>query len=244
MRRAEAIVKPIKDKNTPDPGSLTLLIGTASDIKLLRQQLTSSEEKAHRLFISRFYSYLEKNIRLSLTGPIVGAPYAVMVLETLIAWGARRFVFWGWCGAISSEVAVGDIIVPTAAYVDEGTSLHYGVQAGSFSQANDQITTMIANELNNCDADYHHGTVWSTDAIFRETKEKVIRHQSNGILAVEMELSALFSVATYRQVEIGAILVVSDELSTLQWRPGFKDEQFIQARFKLCEVIKQICRKA
>ncbi len=244
MRRAEAIIKPIKGKNTPDPGSLNLLICTASDIKLLRQQAASFPLKTHRLFISKFYSYLENNKRLAMAGPIIGAPYAVMVLETLIAWGARRFIFWGWCGAISSEVAIGDIIVPTAAYVDEGTSLHYGVQSGSFSHADNQLTTIISAALKNCGADFHHGPVWSTDAIFRETKEKVISHQSNGILAVEMELSALFSVATYRQVEIGGILVVSDELASLQWRPGFKDERFRQARFKLCEVVKQICQNA
>ena len=61
----------------------------------------------------------------SITGPFIGAPYAAMLLETLIAWGARRIIFLGWCGAVAEEVKIGDIILPTAALIDEGTSGHY-----------------------------------------------------------------------------------------------------------------------
>jgi purine-nucleoside phosphorylase len=42
-----------------------------------------------------------------------------------------------------------------------------------------------------------------------------------GILTVEMELSALFMVAKYRCVELGAILTVSDSLAELKWKPKF-----------------------
>ena len=60
----------------------------------------------------------------------------------------------------------------------------------------------------------------------RETREKVERYQKEGVLAVEMEISALFTVAKFRGAELGAMPVVSDELATFKWRPGFKMEEF------------------
>jgi purine-nucleoside phosphorylase len=56
-----------------------------------------------------------------------------------------------------------------------------------------------------------------------------------------MELSALYSVAQFRQVALVGILVVSDELSSLDWRPGFKDERFVQGRRTVCRVVAELC---
>ena len=55
-----------------------------------------------------------------------------------------------------------------------------------------------------------------------------------------MEVSALWSVARFRGVDLGAILVVSDELSTGSWRPGFKQERFVRARQDACQVVKDV----
>jgi hypothetical protein len=57
-----------------------------------------------------------------------------------------------------------------------------------------------------------------------------------------MELSALCSVAHFRGVALAGILVVSDELSSLDWRPGFKDERFVQGRRIVCRVVKELCQ--
>ena len=67
------------------------------------------------------------------------------------------------------------------------------------------------------------GEIWTTDAIYRETPEKVRKYRKKGILAVEMEISALLTVAAYRSVSLTGLLVVSDELFDLKWRPGFSD---------------------
>jgi uridine phosphorylase len=180
---------------------------------------------------------------VSFVGPIIGAPYAVMLFETLIAWGARSFIFFGWCGAISPDVKIGDILIPTSAVVDEGTSIHYLQPRESVVHPSPATTGLIKTILSDRDIAFHEGRIWSTDAIFRETPDKVSHYQSSGVVAVEMELSALFSVGRFRNVDVGGILVVSDELSTLKWHPGFKDERFKQGRKSACEVIRQICQQ-
>jgi purine-nucleoside phosphorylase len=100
----------------------------------------------------------------------------------------------------------------------------------------------IKQALKNNRLNYHEGVVWSTDAVYRETRAEVERHQEKGVLAVEMETSALFTVARFRNVEVGAILVVSDDLSSFKWQPGFKDSHFKQGREAACSLIKDLCQ--
>ena len=243
MTANEAIVNPIKGRNAPDPGSLALLIGTLGDFNRLRDVMKLPASQARPLFISRMHPQTERLPDVSLTGPIVGAPYAVMILETLVAWGARKLIFFGWCGAVSPEVKIGDILIPSAALIDEGTSKHYSDGNISLSRPSAGITTGLKSALNAKAVNYKEGPVWSTDAIFRETKDKVRHYRNQGALAVEMELSALFTAAKFRGIDIGGILVVSDELSSLQWRPGFKEEQFKQARETVCTLLQMIAHK-
>ena len=62
---------------------------------------------------------------ITLAGPAPGAPYAVMVLEKLIALGVQTVVALGWCGSLKPEVRIGDLIIPESAHSEEGTSGHY-----------------------------------------------------------------------------------------------------------------------
>jgi purine-nucleoside phosphorylase len=100
----------------------------------------------------------------------------------------------------------------------------------------------IADALKQAGATAKKGTVWSTDAVFRETPSKVLRFRKRGAVAVEMEASALFSVGRFRKVKVGALLVVSDDLSEATWRHGFRDPEFAEGRQTLCKGIAALCR--
>ena len=242
MQKNEAIVNPAKPKNAPDLGPVAVMAATRTDLFSLCGLLNFDKNDFYRLMISRLYFDRLHPDGVSVTGPFVGAPYAVMLLETLIAWGVRKIIFIGWCGAVSAKVKIGDIILPTSAAIDEGTSAHYGKMDTEVSRASSALVSMIRQVLNKNQIDFHAGTIWTTDAVYRETRQLVETHQQDGILAVEMELSALFSVAKFRGVALAGILVVSDELSSLDWRPGFKDERFVQGRRTVYRVVKELCR--
>jgi nucleoside phosphorylase len=217
-------------------GPVALLAAAEQDVGLLRDVLGFGADQGRRLHISRLYTVSESLPGTCLAGPLVGAPYAVMIAETLIAWGARTLVFLGWCGALSATVEIGDMVLPTSALIDEGTSRHYLPDIGA-SVPSPALAEKLA-EL--CAADgsrFHQGPVWTTDAPYRETHAKVRDYQGRGALAVEMECSALFTVAAFRAVAAAALLVVSDELSSLAWRPGFKDPRFTRGREAACNLI-------
>jgi len=242
MAEEEGIVQPVKGKSSPDLGSWVVMAATRTDLTDLCRMLGREPTDGRRLYNSRLLLKAEEP---ALIGPMVGAPYAVMVLETLIAWGARQFVFVGWCGTISPEISVGDLLLPDAALIDEGTSRHYlsEVQTGGDrSRPSAAMQDAIAGALKQVGAAAKKGTLWSTDAVFRETPSKVLRFGGLGAVAVEMEASALFTVGRFRGVEVGAVLVVSDDLSAATWRHGFRDPEFVQGRQTLCKGVAALCR--
>jgi uridine phosphorylase len=199
------------------------------------------EKAAFRSFIaSRLYT--REGFPCCLVGPMIGAPYAVMLLETLIAWGVRECLFFGWCGSISPQVHIGDVIVPTGALIDEGTSLHYGRETGGRTLPGEGLTAEITRLLAEEGVSPHSGDIWTTDGFFRETPERVTRFQRQGALAVEMELSALFSVAAFRDVAAAAVLVVSDSVAEHTWRQGFGDKCFKRQRRTVCEALGRLYR--
>ena len=242
MENNDAIIIPKKGKRSPQLGPVAVMAGTESDLDLLCSLFHLDKSEYQRLFTSRLYITDPPGAAFALTGPIIGAPYAAMLLETLIAWGAKKIIFLGWCGAISEKIKIGDIILPTSAVINEGTSAHYGQRDAGISRASSSLVPMIRQVLNQNKIDFQTGEIWTTDAVYRETRQLVERHQQDGTLAVDMELSALCSVAQFRGVALAGILVVSDELSSLDWRPGFKDKRFVQGRRIVYSVVEELCR--
>ena len=243
----DAIVNPFKGRHAPDLGRVAVMVSAVSDLHSVRRLIIPETDDYRRLYTSRLYIKPQKNSArtgetspVAVIGPYIGAPYAVMLLETLIKWGADKIIVFGLCGSISTDICIGDIVVPTSALVDEGVSRHYHHQENRPSPASETIVHHIKKGLVENGQTFHEGPVWTTDAIYRETVSAVQHFQKKNALAVEMELSALFSVARFRGVEIGAILVVSDELATMQWKPGFKEACFKQACHSVCTVISKL----
>ena len=245
MEKTDAIINPIRGKNSPELGSTVVMAATQPDLSLLRNLFEFKEDSFQPLFISRLYRHRAKADLpdISLAGPFVGAPYAVMLLETLIAWGARKVIFLGWCGSISETVAIGDIIVPTSAFIDEGTSRHYLNKATRIALPSKPLLNELQAALGQKKVPFQQGPIWTTDAVYRETRQKVEQFQHEGAKGVEMEISALFTVAEFRGIDLAALVIASDQLTSLKWYPGFRTEAFKKARETACKVITESCPK-
>jgi purine-nucleoside phosphorylase len=221
---------------------VAVLAAADPDVQLLRGVLGFGSDEGRPFHISRLYTSSDRYPAVCLAGPMVGAPYAVMLAETLIAWGACKILFLGWCGAVSKPVEIGDMVLPTSALIDEGTSRHYLPNISESTPS-----ALLVEQLSEIGASgglvIHQGPVWTTDAPFRETRDKVRDCQSRGVLAVEMEASGLFSVGAFRLADVAALLVASDDLSDLSWRAGFRDPRFARGREAACHVIGRLCAK-
>lgn len=243
MIERDAIINPKRGRNSPELGPVAVMAATQPDLSLLCNLFEFSEDSFHPLFNSRLYHDPAKTGMpdISLAGPFVGAPYAVMLMETLIAWGVRKIIFMGWCGSVSETVEIGDIIVPSSALIDEGTSRHYQDKDKRAALPSTSLLNVLESALAQNRAHFHQGPIWTTDAVYRETRGKVELFQRLGAIGVEMEISALFSVAEFRSIEIAALVTVGDELTSPRWRPGFGSQKFKHGRETACRVISEIC---
>jgi uridine phosphorylase len=237
----DAIINPKRGKKSPELGPVAVMAATQADLSLLCELFHFTENSFQKLFISRLYLDKATTPQISLTGPLVGAPYAAMLLETLIAWGASNIVFLGWCGSISEKVEIGDIIVPSSAIIDEGTSRHYQDKDRRVAFPSEPMLTKLKTLLDQSRTNFHQGPIWTTDAVYRETRQKVEYYQCQGAIGVEMEISALFTVAEFRGIDIAALVVVGDELASSKWRPGYETKNFKQGRETACGVIRELC---
>jgi uridine phosphorylase len=119
-------------------------------------------------------------------------------------------------GVLDKTIARDQLIVPTSAIRDEGTSYHYYPPSREIALDPDVIT-QIKNFLERKDIKYMTGKTWTTDAFFRETPEKIQTRKKEGAIIVEMEAAALIAVAKFRQVKLGYILGAGDDVSRLEW---------------------------
>jgi purine-nucleoside phosphorylase len=234
----DAIVHPVRTPRSPALGPLAFLAATKPDVDRLRESLCLPD--SHPLYMSRIYYNAAKSTQPAVVGPVMGSPYAVMLLEVLRTWGVQRGYFVGWCGSINQRIRIGDLIVPTGAWIDEGTSVHYGQSCTTAVMPDQKSQEDLQLRLQRLEITFHNGLTWTTDAIFRETRSQIQRYQRLGALVVEMELSALLSAALYYGFPLGAILTVSDELFTFQWRPGFKSQAFRQACLNACNALIEL----
>lgn len=234
------MVEPFRPKGAPDVGELALLVSGGGDLKRLGEILPLASP-GERIMMSHIRPEAAESPRFCAAGPMVGAPYAAMLLETLAARGVRRAIFIGWCGALSPNLSIGDLLVPGAALVDEGTSVGYGRLREEPVAPDPALSETLRQAVARRGRPPRTGAVWTTDAIYRETPSKIRKFRDRGAAAVEMETSALFTVGRFREVAVAALLVVSDSLADFTWRPGFRDPRFGAGRRLAREVLAEQC---
>lgn len=159
---------------------------------------------------------LERNgFCMGLIAGTVGAPFAVLVAEQLIACGCRHIIGYSSSGAIANWLSLPCLVVPDLALRDEGTSYHY-LPPGEWAEATGTLGDILARRAETCGLPVHRGPTWTTDAPYRETKTQIEQHRTNGVLTVEMEAAALMALSAASQSEIASLLHVTNTYATSQ----------------------------
>ncbi len=122
-----------------------------------------------------------------------GAPNVVILLEEMAAFGVERVIFLGYCGSLQENACIGDLVLADRALREEGTSYHY-LEEGEAALPDLRLQGRLHALFRTPTSRIHRGSIWTTDAPYRETREKVARYRKDGILGVEMEMSAAFVV--------------------------------------------------
>ena len=142
--------------------------------------------------------------RLTIQSTGMGGPSAAIVLQELIALGARRAIRVGTCGALDGGLALGDLVVAREALAADGTSRALG--AGERIAADRGLTEALEGAAG------RGRTIVSTDLFYEPTREREGAWRAAGAVAVEMEAAALFAVGARAAVPVACVLTVSNVL--------------------------------
>ena len=168
----------------------------------------------------------------------IGAPAAAITMEEMAALGVRNFLVFGACGSLVADLRIGEVVVPQFAVSEEGTSRLYGNP--KTPRPNPELRRRLIAACNQDSLRYREGGTWTLDAPYRESRARAIALARRGIVAVEMEASALWAVARARGLRAASVFVVSDELDGDGWNPGFRDPRFRAGKRKATRALVNV----
>ena len=172
----------------------------------------------------------------------IGASLTATIMnEVSVVVGTHQFIFFGSCGVLNEEKCRHKIIVPSASYRDEGISYHY-------YPASDYIDIRNADRLNHILEElavpHVKGKIWTTDAIYMETLNKVNKRKEDGCLAVEMEVSGVEAVARYLDIDNYHLLFSADSLDGSTWdQKEFANDKEKNKQFAIFEIALAVGEK-
>lgn len=141
----------------------------------------------------------------------IGSPQAALLINCLAYLdNLKSVVMLGMCGGIDDILNIGDFVVPTAAIRGEGTSRHYLPKEFPAIPAS-SINLYCIGAVKKKGREPRCGIVYTTDRRLWEYDTAFVEYLRNKrILAIDMELATLFTVAYRYEVPIGSVMLVSD----------------------------------
>lgn len=178
------------------------------------------------------YEVIYKDTRFAFYRSYVGAPMCVGDYEEIHEMGSDTLILLGNCGVLDKSIEDCGIIIPDCALRDEGTSYHYA-PAGDTIQINKKYIPEFKEICEKYGYPYIQGTTWTTDAFYRETKNKAEKRKSQGALCVEMECSAMQAMCDFRKTDFFQYFYAGDNLDHSEWEP-----RSLSGKAKLDEKVK------
>jgi len=148
--------------------------------------------------------------RVSVQGTGMGCPSATIVFEELVQLGVKRLLRVGTCGGLQPDHALGDMIVALSAVPADSTATHLVGGEPHCPTASWELIHEAVHVAKSSEQKIRVGPIVSSDLFYNPDAGQYRRWSSRGILAVEMEASALFTLGALRGVLTGCLLTVSD----------------------------------
>jgi len=161
-------------------------------------------------FHTTMYAIELEGLTCGIIARTIGGPYAVLVAEQLAAAGVELIIGLTSAGRVSPELPLPCLVAVTAAIRDEGASLHYLPAGRDVACPVPALPMLLERELAATGWAVRSGTVWTTDAPYRETRTQLELWAKQNVLAVEMQAASLFAFGAARGVKVSVVAMVSN----------------------------------
>jgi purine-nucleoside phosphorylase len=157
-----------------------------------------------------------QGVPVSVQGSGMGMPSAsIYYHELLVDYGARTLIRVGTCGALTEEVALRDVIAASASSTDSAMNrIRFDGLIDYAPVADFGLLRTAVDLTTQRNIPLHVGQVLAADAFYSDRPDLYDRLAAYGVLAVEMETAALYTLAARHRAQALTILTVSDHLKT------------------------------
>ena len=162
--------------------------------------------------------------RVSVQGTGMGCPGATIVFEELVQLGVKKLLRVGTCGGLQAHHKLGDMIVAISAVPADSTAMHLVANEPHCPTASWDLIHGAVHVAKEIGQDMHVGPIVSSDLFYNPDEGQYERWSKRGVLAVEMEAAALFTVGALRGVQAGCLLIVSDIIVEGEFKRVTDDE--------------------
>lgn len=188
------------------------------DGDIVRQLEAEGRARRHDAWVcyhTELFVFDEGGLTMGVVGCAVGASFAVLVAEELFASGCELLISVTSSGQITPVQAPPYFILIDRALRDEGTSYHY-LPPADWSKAPTALLERLDGCFDDAGESVLRGSVWTTDAPFRETEESIDAARERGVLAVEMEAAALYAFAEARKKPVICFAHVTNQMGRIE----------------------------
>jgi uridine phosphorylase len=194
-----------------DVADYVLLPGDPARVLMIAEHIDNPAEAAYnREYRTITGSY--HGIGVSATSTGIGCPSAAIAVEELANVGAKRFIRVGSSAAFIPGIRTGDIIINTGTMRLDGTTAAY-VDPGFPAVPDHFLVRALIDAAGDLAAErgfgVHVGINASSDAFYAETPEVVENLMKHNITNIEMESSAIFTIAHLRKLTAAMVCAVS-----------------------------------
>ena len=224
MNEADLIIEPRRGKKEKLLPPRALMVVNPSEAEYAVETFNPHKGWSRSLY-QQTNLLVDRDQTMCLAGPALGAAAAVLILEKLIVLGVKEIWLVSCCGTLDPSFSIGDLVLAIGGVSGEGVSRYYSRE--SVTSSGRAATNNLQEIATQQCGDVRPGIIWSTDAPYRERRSELIALQERyGVIGIDMEFSALCTVAAHRGVSLGALFVVSDTIWTKNWKPGFGSADF------------------
>ena len=218
----------------------TVIVAPTDPIYTALKNAGKCSGQDRRIGLFRYTLVPERAETVAIVGPALGAPAAALLVERLAGAEVRRILLFSVCGSLQSDLRVGDLFVPTSGLSEEGTSKLYG--ASEIPAPDRALSNRLVGESRRIGLKPREGLIWTTDAPYRETAEKIDRFRKAGAVAVDMEFTATATVCRFHRIHFAALMVVSDERAGEEPKIGFGSSPYREGLRQGMEALFQVAR--
>ena len=205
-----------------DVGRYVLIPGDPGRARRIAERLESVKQIASNREFVVFTGKLD-GITVSVCSTGIGGPSASIAVEELSRIGATYFIRVGSAGGRQKSIPIGSLVIATAAYRGDGTSLAYAPLPFP-AVADFEVTTALVKACESLGYDYYMGIVYSRDAYYKQDRSLNEFLKDAGVVAAEQECATIFTVGSVKRLHVGAILATDSNI-WLEKQPSLSEKE-------------------